>query len=128
MNSSCFSCSRSTWHTSWHKKHSMHFRNSCTRSTSLCCMRHVPSGASGGRGVNFAMRFFTRKFHDTSVTRSLMRGKVCIGSTVTGFSSGRSLRRVMHMSRGLPLISAEHDPHLPALQFQRTARSLACSA
>ena len=25
----------------------------------------------------------------------------------------------MHMSRGLPLISAEHEPHLPALQFQR---------
>ena len=34
----------------------------------------------------------------------------------------------MHMSFGLPLISAEHEPHLPALQFQRTARSLACSA
>ena len=27
--------------------------------------------------------------------------------------------RVMHMSRGLPLISALHEPHLPALQFQR---------
>ena len=26
----------------------------------------------------------------------------------------------MHISFGLPLISAEHDPHLPALQFQRT--------
>ena len=36
--------------------------------------------------------------------------------------------RVMHMSAGLPLISAEQEPHLPALQFQRTARSLACSA
>ena len=31
--------------------------------------------------------------------------------------------RVMHISRGRPLISAEHEPHLPALQFQRTARS-----
>jgi hypothetical protein len=29
----------------------------------------------------------------------------------------------MHMSFGVPLISAEHEPHLPALQFQRTARS-----
>ena len=29
----------------------------------------------------------------------------------------------MHSSRGLPLISALHEPHLPALQFQRTARS-----
>jgi hypothetical protein len=36
--------------------------------------------------------------------------------------------RVMHISFGMPLISAEHEPHLPALQFQRTARSLACSA
>ena len=34
----------------------------------------------------------------------------------------------MHISRGLPLISAEHEPHLPALQFHRTARSPACSA
>ena len=25
----------------------------------------------------------------------------------------------MHISFGMPLISAEHDPHLPALQFQR---------
>src|SRR4051812_44594807 len=31
-------------------------------------------------------------------------------------------------SRGLPLISIEHEPHLPALQFQRSARSLACWA
>ena len=31
--------------------------------------------------------------------------------------------RVMHMSRGTPFISAEHEPHLPALQFQRQARS-----
>ena len=29
----------------------------------------------------------------------------------------------MHSSRGLPLISALHEPHLPALQFQRIARS-----
>ena len=36
----------------------------------------------------------------------------------------------MHISRGRPLISALHEPHLPALQFQRTARSpawVACS-
>ena len=31
--------------------------------------------------------------------------------------------RVMHMRRGLPLISALHEPHLPALQFHRHARS-----
>ena len=29
----------------------------------------------------------------------------------------------MHISRGRPLISALHEPHLPALQFHRTARS-----
>ncbi len=34
----------------------------------------------------------------------------------------------MHMSFGRPLISAEHDPHFPALQFHRHARSGACSA
>ena len=34
----------------------------------------------------------------------------------------------MHINRGRPLISAEHDPHFPALQFQRHARSDACSA
>ena len=49
-------------------------------------------------------------------------------STFTGRSSGIELSRVMHINLGMPLISAEHDPHLPALQFQRTARSLACSA
>src|SRR2546427_2290098 len=91
-------------------------------------MRQVPSGASGGRGLNFLIFFFTRKFQETSVTRSLTLGKAFIGSTVTGFSSGSSLNRVMHMSRGRPLTSAEQDPHLPALQFQRQARALACSA
>ena len=34
----------------------------------------------------------------------------------------------MHISFGMPLISAEQEPHLPALQFQRQARSLACVA
>ena len=31
----------------------------------------------------------------------------------------------MHISFGMPFTSAEHDPHLPALQFQRQARSFA---
>jgi len=26
-------------------------------------------------------------------------------------------KRVMHINLGMPLISAEQDPHLPALQF-----------
>src|SRR3954447_23686566 len=34
----------------------------------------------------------------------------------------------MHISFGRPLTSALHEPHLPALQFQRTARSPACVA
>ena len=103
----------------------MHLRNSCTRSMSSCCMRQVPSGASGLRGLNGLIFFLTRKFHDTSVTRSRIDGNACIGSTVTGSSRFRSDSRVMHISCGMPLISAEHEPHLPALQFQRTARSLA---
>jgi len=86
------------------------------------------AGASGGLGVNFLIRFFARKFEETSVTRSFTSGKARIGSTVTGFVRSSSLSRVMHMRRGIPLISAEHDPHFPALQFQRTARSLAPSA
>ena len=57
-----------------------------------------------------------------------MLGNAFMGSTVTGLSSGRVLRRVMHISLGMPLISAEQEPHFPALQFQRTARSPACSA
>src|SRR5579872_7514802 len=91
-------------------------------------MRQVPSGASGLRGLNLRMVFLTSKFQETSVTRSRMSGNVFIGSTVTGLSIGIEFSRVMHISFGMPLISAEHDPHLPALQFQRTARSLACSA
>jgi hypothetical protein len=51
-----------------------------------------------------------------------------MGSIVTGVSKGNSLRRVMHMSFGMPFTSAEHDPHLPALQFHRHARSPACVA
>ena len=70
----------------------------------------------------------TVKFQETSVTRSLIGLKARIGSTLTGSSSGSSLSRVMHMSLGMPFTSAEQEPHLPALQFQRTARSLACSA
>src|SRR5262245_15467871 len=105
----------------------MHLRNSCTRSTSFCAIRHVPS-ASFAFGLNRLIPFLTRKFHETSVTRSLIGGKVFIGSTVTGSNRLSSLMRVMHISRGLPLISAEQDPHLPALQFHRTARSGASSA
>ena len=52
-----------------------------------------------------------------------MMGNVFIGATVTGAPSGSVSIRVMHMRRGSPLISAEHEPHLPALQFQRQARS-----
>ena len=58
------------------------------------------------------------------MTRSLISGKVLIGATVMG-SSGKSSIRVMHISLGCPLTSALHEPHLPALQFQRTARSFA---
>src|ERR1700757_2755872 len=106
----------------------MHFRNSSIRSMSACFMRQVPSGASGGRGLNLLIFFFTRKFQETSVMRSFRIGKALIGSIVTGFSSGRSLSRDMHINFGIPFTSAEQEPHLPALQFQRQARSLADSA
>src|ERR1041385_8285785 len=95
---------------------------------SACAIRHVPSGASGARGLKGLIFFFTRKFHDTSVARSRISGNVLMGSIVTGRSSEISLIRVMHINRGLPLTSAEQEPHLPALQFQRQARSLACPA
>ena len=91
-------------------------------------MRQVPSGASGARGLNGLIFFLTRKFHETSVTRSRMRGKARIGSIVTGFVMSIMSSRVMHIRLGLPLISAEQEPHLPALQFHRQARSLACVA
>src|SRR5688500_10075334 len=74
------------------------------------------------------MRSLARKFDPTSVTRSRSSGNARIGSTVTGLSRSRSLNCVMHISFGMPLSSAEQDPHFPALQFQRTARSLALSA
>src|SRR5258707_9464215 len=103
----------------------MHFRTSWTRSISACCIRQVPSGASGGRGVNFLIDFFTSKFQETSVAKSRINGNAFIGSIVTGSFSGNSSNRVIHINFGRPLISAEQDPHFPALQFQRHARSVA---
>ena len=52
-----------------------------------------------------------------------MMGKVRMGATTMGSPTGSSSTRVMHMRAGRPLISAEHEPHFPALQFQRQARS-----
>ncbi len=52
-----------------------------------------------------------------------MSGKARIGSTVIGSSRSKSDRRVLQVRRGRPLTSALHEPHLAALQFQRTARS-----
>ena len=57
------------------------------------------------------------------MTRSRITGYARIGVTVIVSDSSKSDRRHMHISLGLPLISAEQEPHLPALQFQRTARS-----
>src|SRR4030095_16832067 len=110
------------------RKHSMHLRNSCTRSTSSCAISQAPSGVSGGRGLNSLMCFFTSKFQETSVTISLILGNALIGSTVTGLSRGNEFKRVIHISLGLPLISAEQEPHLPALQFHLAAMSFAWSA
>ena len=62
------------------------------------------------------------------MTRSRITGKARIGVTVIVSAGSKSDSRVMHSSRGLPLISALHDPHFPALQFHRMARSPACVA
>jgi murein endopeptidase len=43
--------SRITWQVFWHRKHSMHLRNSCDRFTSTCCIRNSP-GLTDGSGVN----------------------------------------------------------------------------
>jgi hypothetical protein len=91
----------------------------------LLCHPPGAVAASGGRGLNFFIRFLTAKFHETSVIKSFTRGKAFIGSIVIGRSRGRSLRRVMHINFGMPFTSAEQEPHLPALQFQRQARSFA---
>src|SRR5438876_4715778 len=52
-----------------------------------------------------------------------MTGNVFMGTTVMGWSRGSASMRVLQVSRGRPFTSAEHEPHFPALQFQRTARS-----
>src|SRR5215212_1517442 len=57
-----------------------------------------------------------------------MTGNVRMGVTVIVSSCSKSESRHMHISFGRPLTSALHEPHLPALQFQRTARSPACVA
>src|SRR2546423_14512713 len=98
----------------------MHLRNSWTRSTSSCAILHEPSGASGGRGLNFLIFFFASKFHDTSVTRSRIGGNAFMGSTMMGLSTRNSDIRVMHISRGMAFISAEQEPHLAALEFHRS--------
>lgn len=45
------SWSRTTWQVSWHRKHSMHFLNSCERSTSSCRIRYSPGPTPAG-GTN----------------------------------------------------------------------------
>ena len=57
------------------------------------------------------------------MTRSRISGNARIGSTVIVSSRSKSDSRVLQVSRGRPLTSALHEPHLAALQFQRTARS-----
>ena len=52
-----------------------------------------------------------------------MTGNARIGVTVMVSEGSKSDSRVMQSRRGRPLISALHEPHLPALQFHRIARS-----
>ena len=106
----------------------MHLRNSCTRSTSSWYIRYLPSASRGLRLERRGCACSARSSSDTSVTRSLITGNVLSGWTVIVSSGSKMFMRVMHASLGLPLISMLHEPHLPALQFQRSARSLACCA
>ena len=46
--------------TSWHRKHSMHLRNSCGAVDIGLCHAPGPSAASGLRGLNFLIVFLTR--------------------------------------------------------------------
>ena len=60
--------------------------------------------------------------------RSLTTGNVFIGRIeIDSVESYLSMRSI-HASRGFPSTSAPHEPHLPALQFQRQTRSGACIA
>jgi len=102
----------------------MHLRNSWTRLASS--WEKVQSVSF--LGLNGGIFLLTSKFQETSQTRSLMTGKAFMGRTVIGSQAVYLSIRSMHISRGLPLTSPLHEPHLPALQFQRQARSGACSA
>ncbi len=52
-----------------------------------------------------------------------MMGNVRMGATVTGSPSANSSILAMQVRRGRPFTSALQEPHRPALQFHRTARS-----
>ena len=58
-------------------------------------LRHAPGavGGVGGPGRKRCTPFLTPKFHDTSVTRSLISGNARIGSTVTGSVRSSVFRR-----------------------------------
>ena len=56
-----------------------------------------------------------------------MKAFPLVKDLVTDVSATTSLILVMHIKRGLPFISAEHEPHFPALQFHLTAKSGSCS-
>mgnify|MGYP003693628705 CR=1 FL=1 len=93
----------------------MHFRNSCTRSMSSCRMRQVPSGASGGPRLELRDRLLGVEVpghvgHEVADRRE--RAHRLDGDRE---DSGRSDRRVMHISFGMPLISAEQRSALPGL-------------
>ena len=119
-NCSFLSCSRRTWQTFWHRKHSMHLRNSCTRSTS--CWIHLPldAGARLERRNLFIHFVVPRNIGDQILDhrKGLHRehGDRLIERQANPCASCTS-------GAGLPFTSAEHEPHFAALQFQRTARS-----
>ena len=81
----------------------MHFRNSCTRSTSTWAIRHVPSGASGGRGLKRPDASFWPVVPRHVGNEVADRRESCASARrVTGAERSIWFRRVMHISRGLP--------------------------
>jgi len=57
MNCSCIECSAQHVAHVLAEKHSMHLRNSCTRSMSAWAMRQVPSARRDGRGLELLDSF-----------------------------------------------------------------------
>ena len=106
----------------------MHLRNSCTRSTSAWAMRQVPSGASGGRGLNGLIVFFTAEVPG-HVGHQVLDEREGLHRLDGDRLVERQLGQPRHAHQPRHAVDlGRAGAALAALQFQRTARSFACSA